>query len=140
MHVDHRGAGAAVPHAVHQLLQGCPRARGEDVPGMAQVVKVRASQPSLRQRRHPGPLTKIAITKRGTERASKHKRIIVWRCEDGQVAEQVRHDDAPSGLASFLAKEVLMGFVDVVSGNAVLVAAARALPGVFAVVEAQLHV
>ncbi len=34
---------------------------------MAQVVKVRASQPSLRQRRHPGPLTEIAITKRGTE-------------------------------------------------------------------------
>jgi hypothetical protein len=48
VHVDHRCAGAAVPHAVHQLAQGCPGARSEDVPGMAQVVKVRASQSGFR--------------------------------------------------------------------------------------------
>jgi hypothetical protein len=30
----------------------------------------------------------------GTERASKHKRIILWRREGGQVPEQVRHDAA----------------------------------------------
>ena len=48
VHVDHRCAGTAVPHAIHQLPQGRPGARGEDIPGMAQVVKVRASQPSLR--------------------------------------------------------------------------------------------
>jgi hypothetical protein len=44
MHVDHRGAGTAVPHAVHQLAQGRSGARCENIPGMPQVVKVRTSQ------------------------------------------------------------------------------------------------
>lgn len=45
MHIDHRGADAAVPHAIHQLTQSRPGARRKNVPGMPQVVKVHTRQP-----------------------------------------------------------------------------------------------
>src|SRR5207248_2705363 len=99
--VDQRGPAGGVAHALHQLAQVRPSRGDQEVPGVAQVVKMNATQACSGQRGQPDAAPEGAVPQRLAV-SGERQRVRFGRGEAREVRTHVRQDhlrnddDAPA--------------------------------------------